>query len=75
MSLDSFCYELFSAVFCVAGVIVYAAKKKNGLPCPDCTFGWSFILTAIGGGLMALLVLPMAMEIKQSQILGSYESI
>ncbi|KAL4218282.1 Claudin domain containing 2 [Mactra antiquata] len=68
-------FSVISAFFCIAGVILYVGKKNAELNCPDCTFGWSLVLTCSGGAILALMLLPIAVEIKRSRVLGSYESI
>lgn len=66
---------MLSAVLCLAGIILYAVQKGNGYFHSGYEFSWSFILTTIGDGVMALVPLLLLLEIRRSQVLGSYESI
>lgn len=64
-----------AAVLCIATVVLYAAQKRNGKFPPGYIFGWSFILTAIAGAIIAILPIPLMLEIRKSRALGTYESI
>ncbi|KAL4218284.1 Peroxisomal membrane protein pmp22 [Mactra antiquata] len=64
-----------SAILCVSGLIIYATRVRIDILKEDYVIGWSFILCAVGGGVMAGVILPLLVEIKNCRLLASYETI
>ncbi|XP_052761913.1 uncharacterized protein LOC128204541 [Mya arenaria] len=72
---------IFSGVLCLAGITLYAIQKNVGHfdgksdSKNKYNFGWSFIVTVVGGSLNILSSWPLTLEIRRNYILGTYESI